>query len=153
MRRSILMACGLALLAAGCGGPNRPMTPEEGQESVLTQVGEMYRAYQMSKKTPPTKLADFASVRAVAGNGYEAVRAGDVVLRFGATLPDTKEEPGQSASDEVLAYQKQVPESGGQVLLLNRTVKTMTADQFKAAKLAGTSSSDSGAAATKAKPK
>src|SRR5690242_12197106 len=100
MPRSILMACCLALLAAGCGGPNRPMTPEQGQEGILTQVGEMYLAYQMSKNKPPGKLDDFASVRAVAGNGYEAVRSGDVVLRYGATLPDTKEEPGQSASDE-----------------------------------------------------
>jgi hypothetical protein len=137
MPKSILTVCCLALLAAGCGGPNRPMTVEEGQEGILAQVGEMYRASQTSKKRPPEKFADFASVRAIAGNGYEAVRSGDVVLRYGATLPDTAEEPGQSASDEVLAYQKQVPESGGKVLMLNRTVKTMTAEEFKAAKKAG----------------
>jgi hypothetical protein len=89
------------------------------------------------KNKPPEKFADLGSVRAVSGNAYDAVRTGEVVLRYGASLPDTKEEPGGSPSDEVLAYQKQVPEGGGKVLMLNRTVKTMTAEEFKAAKKAG----------------
>jgi hypothetical protein len=133
MTKSILTSCCVALLAAGCGGPNRPMTQEEGQQRILTQVGEMYRSYQMSKKKPPGKFADFASVRAVAGNGYEAVRSGDVVLLYGATLPDLDEDPGHSESAEILAYMKDVPQNGGYVLLLNRTIKNMTADEFKAA--------------------
>jgi hypothetical protein len=150
MPKSILTVCCLALLAVGCGG-NKPPTVAEGETGVLSQVGEMYRNYQMVKKKPPEKLAELGSVRSVSGNGYEAVRTGDVILRYGVPLPDTKEEPGQSSSDEVLAYQKQVPVSGGKVLLLNRTVKTMTADEFKAAKLAGTSSSEPAGASGPAK--
>jgi hypothetical protein len=50
-----------------------------------------------------------------------------------ATLPDLDEDPGRSESQEILAYQKDVPQSGGYVLLLNRTAKKMTADQFKSA--------------------
>src|SRR5262249_24580183 len=88
---------------------------------------------QMSKNKPPGKFADFASVRAVAGNGYEAVRSGDIVLYYGATLPDLKEDPGHSESSEVLAYMKDVPQNGGYVLLLNRNVKKMKAEEFKAA--------------------
>ncbi len=137
MQKLMFAACCLSLLAPGCGGSIRTVTPDEGRESVLTQVGSMYLAYQISKNAPPQKLTDLNSVRAVSGNGYEAVRSGEVVLRYGATLPDTKEEPGGSPSDEILAYEKQVPESGGKVLLLNRTVKTMTADEFKSAKKAG----------------
>lgn len=57
--------------------------------------------------------------------------------RGGATLPDTKEEPGQSTAPEILAYGKEVPESGGYVLLLDRTVKKMTAEEFRAAPKAG----------------
>ena len=38
---------------------------------------------------------------------------------------------------EVLAYEKQVPDSGGNVLMLDRSVKKMTADEFKSAKKAG----------------
>jgi hypothetical protein len=137
MSKSLIALCCTMILAVGCGGTNKPLTPDQAEESDLTQVGGMYLAYQLSAKKPPEKLSDMNSVKAVSGNGYEAVRSGNIVLRYGATLPDTNEEPGGSPSDEVLAYQKQVPQSGGKVLLLNRTVKTMTADEFKSAKKAG----------------
>jgi hypothetical protein len=137
MPKSILTVCCLALLAAGCGPSNRPPTPEEGDEHTLAQVGELYRHYQFTKKKSPQKLDDLDAVRSMGANGFEAVRTGKIILRYGATLPDTGEEPGQSPSDEVLAYQSQVPESGGKVLMLNRTIRTMTAEEFKAAKKAG----------------
>jgi hypothetical protein len=138
MRKSIAMALGFALLSSGCGGgPNRPPTQDEGEAAVLFQVGELCRYYQLSKKKPPETFTNLAAANSMAGNGYEAVKNGSVVLRYGAALPDTKEEPGEAVSDEVLAYQKQVPQSGGKVLMLDRRVKTMTADQFKAAKKAG----------------
>jgi hypothetical protein len=140
MPKSILTVCCLALLAVGCGG-NKPPTVEEGKEGVLSQVGEMYRNYQMVKNKPPEKFSELASVRSVSGNGYEAVRTGDVILRYGVPLPDTKEEPGQSSSGEVLAYEKNVPNEGGRVLLLNRTIKTMTPEEFKAATRASTPNS------------
>ena len=73
--------------------------------------------------------------------GVRAIETGDVIVRFGASLPDTGEEPGKGPDDEVLAYQKDVPASGGQVMMLNRTIRTMTPEEFKAAKLAGTASS------------
>jgi hypothetical protein len=142
MSKSIgILCCLAALLAAGCGGSNPPITKEQGEEYLLTQVGELCRYYQFAKSKPPTKLDDFATIKTQATNGYEALRSGTVILRFGATLPDLAEDPGQSSSEEVLAYMKEVPESGGKVLLLNRTVKTMTPEEFKAAKLAGTASS------------
>ena len=72
-----------------------------------------------------------------------------VVLRYGAMLSDTKEEPGQTPSDELLAYESQVPEKGGRVLMLDRTIKTMTPEEFKVAKLAGKSASDTSDSKTK----
>jgi hypothetical protein len=137
MRKSMIAVCCTALLATGCGGSNRPPSPDQLDEVALSQVGGMCLAYQLAKNKPPEKFSDLNSVKGVAGNGYEAVRTGDIILRYGATLPDTNEEPGGSTSDEILAYQKQVPESGGQVLLLNRKAKKMTADEFKSAKKAG----------------
>ncbi len=137
MRKSTIALCCLALLVGGCGGANKPMTPDQQKEGTLSQVGGMVLAYQLSKNKPPEKFADLASVKAVSGNGYDAVKNGDIILRYGAALTDTTEEPGNSPSDEVLAYGKEVPESGGQVLMLNRKVETMSADKFKAAKKAG----------------
>jgi hypothetical protein len=46
---------------------------------------------------------------------------------------DTDEDPGHAESSEFLAYQKDVPEQGGYVLLLSRTIKQLTADECKAA--------------------
>jgi hypothetical protein len=104
---------------------------------VLRSVGDLARMYQISYKKPPAKLADLRKVNAMAQNGYDALQDGRVVFRYEAMLPDTKDEPGEVDSDEVLAYQKQVPESGGKVLMLNRVIKTVTAEEFKAAKKAG----------------
>jgi hypothetical protein len=138
MPKRIIMAACLALVAAGCGATTSgPMTQTQGEEFSLNQVGELCRMYQHAKKKPPEKLADLATVKSMAENGYEALRNGKAVLLYGATLPDTKEEPGGGPDDEVLAYVAEVPQSGGKVLMLNRTVKTMTADGFKAAKKAG----------------
>jgi hypothetical protein len=75
--------------------------------------------------------------------GVRTIETGEVIVRFGATLPDTGEEPGKGPGDEVLAYQKEVPDSGGQVMMLDRTIRTITPEEFKTAKLAGTVSSAS----------
>lgn len=66
------------------------------------------------------------------------IKSGEVVVGWGALLPDTKEEPGSSPADEVLAYLKAAPERGGPVLMRNRTIRRMTAEEFKAAPRAGT---------------
>lgn len=42
-------------------------------------------------------------------------------------------EPGVVKSEEVLAYQKQVPEEGGYALLLDCMVKKASAEEFEAA--------------------
>lgn len=133
MLRLSLMAALLGLAAIGCGPSNRPPTADEAADGLLLQVGDMYRMYQISHKRPPSKVADFDSARAVAGNAYEALKSGQIVVLYGATMVDLKEEPGPASSDVVLAYEKAVPESGGKVLLLDRHVKTMTAEEFKAA--------------------
>jgi hypothetical protein len=133
MRKLITSACFLALLAAGCGGPNQPRTVHQVGQDNLTEVGELYRHYQFTKQKPPQQLSDFNTLRSMGGNGFEALRGGSIVLRYNAKLPDTDEDPGHAESSEVLAYQKEVPENGGYVLMLNRVVKKMTADEFKAA--------------------
>jgi hypothetical protein len=65
------------------------------------------------------------------------LKQGEIVVQWGAKLPDTGEEPGKVSAPEILAYQKIAPEQGGYVLLLDRTIKKMTADQFKVAPKAG----------------
>jgi hypothetical protein len=149
MRVFGVTVCLFLLAASGCGSSGNTPTVQQEKETYLQQVGEMVRNYQMAKNKPPESLKDLNSVRSVSANGFDAVQSGKVVLRFGAALTDTKEEPGPPSSDEILAYEKETPTSGGQVIMIDRNIKSMTADEFKSAKLAGKSSSDAGAASAK----
>ncbi len=133
MKKSFVVCWALALAAAGCDGASGARTSDQVSQDNIAEVGELYRHYQFMKKKPPQKLADFNTVRQLAGNGFDAISSGKVVVLFGATLPDTGEEASDAGADEVLAYQKDVPENGGYVLMLNRSVKKMSADEFKAA--------------------
>lgn len=143
MRQRFLKFVLLSFVTIGCGGTeNKPVTESDMEQNTLNDVAELYRVYTVQFKKPPAKLADFRPLEQMSPLGLAAITSGDVVVRFGATLPNTNEGPGKGPADEVLAYQKKVPESGGQVLMLNRTIQAMTAEEFKAAKLAGTSSSD-----------
>src|SRR5258708_2029931 len=130
MPKSVLCAICLALVASGCSGTNQPRTVDQVGQDNLVQVGELYRLYQFTKQQPPQKLGDLSTLRSMGGNGFEALSSGSIVLRYNAKLPDTDEDPGHAESNEVLAYQKEVPENGGYVLLLNRIVKKMTAEEF-----------------------
>jgi hypothetical protein len=137
VRRHLAWICCLGLAAVGCGGSSRPVTQEDMLETSLNDVGDIYRTFVVMNKKPPKKLGDLAPLERMSPAGIVALRSGKVVVRFGANLPDTDIEPGNSSSDEVLAYEKQAPESGGKVLMLDRTIRTMTADEFKAAPKAG----------------
>jgi hypothetical protein len=130
----------LGAVLCGCGmmAEQGPLTESQMEESKLRNVGELYRSYQVMAKKPPRSLKDFVQMGEAGTRGaFSAIRSGEIVVRYQATLPDTEVEP-TSTSDEVLAYWKTVPEKGGPVLMLDRRIQHMTAEEFKAARLAGT---------------
>ncbi|APW61052.1 hypothetical protein [Paludisphaera borealis] len=132
-RYRILSLAILLFPLAGCGSTSALPTADASDEAALQQVGEMLRDYQLSNGAPPHTLKQLQANAGASPGGVEQLRSSGVVVIWGATLPDTKEEPGGSPDEDVLAYGKDAPEKGGAVLLLNRTVRTMTADEFKAA--------------------
>jgi hypothetical protein len=133
----LVVALGCAGSFVGCSSSTVTVTGQDTDVSALNEIGENYRMYQIAKKKAPEKVADFAKMETIGGNGLAAVKSGQIVVQWGATLPDTKEEPGGSSSPEVLAYGKDVPSAGGNVLMLDRTIKKMSAEEFKAAPKAG----------------
>ena len=138
MRSFVLLPAAFSLVLVGCGDSgNVPQTVEKAQETKLRDVGEVYRVYQIVNKRPPKNVKELQAVSEGSLSGYEAIRSGDVVVQWNATLPNIEETPG-GGSPEVLAYLKDAPEKGGPVLMLDRSIKVMTADEFKAAKKAGT---------------
>lgn len=123
----------LAALAVGCdGASDGPPNPDRGEELRLEQVGEALRNYQLATGKAPKAIKELRASPGDSG-GADLVLSGSIVVVWGVLLPDTKEEGGASPAEEVLAYGKDVPTQGGPVLLLNRTVRRMTADEFKAA--------------------
>jgi hypothetical protein len=135
-----LLAAALAWCIAGCGQGGSSGGSGAGDDTALKEVGEMYRMYTSASKgnKPPARLDDLKGTRTVAQNGYDAVKKGSIIVLWSAPMTDFSEEGGgKDAADEVLAYEKNVPAQGGKVLMLDRSVKTMTADEFKSAKKAG----------------
>ena len=135
MRAAFLVAA----LALGCDGPSGDLpSRERGEELRLEQVAEALRNFQLATGKPPKSLKELRSAPGDSG-GADLVVSGAVVVAWNAPLPDTQEEGGASPNEEVLAYGKDVPAQGGPVLLLNRTIRRMTAEEFKAAARAGAS--------------
>jgi hypothetical protein len=127
--RRAMLGGALGLLLAGCGGSGPPATPQPPDERGLKQFAELYRSYAAKNRRGPRSLKELA----VKGQAYpmaqELLRTGNLVVRWGAPLA-----PEGEAAPAVLAYLKAVPEQGGLVLLQDgRTIKTMTADEFRAA--------------------
>ena len=100
----------LALMLAGCSVPESKPMPSD--ERGLKQFAELYRSFVTKNRRGPKSLKELH----VKGQGYpmavEAIKSGDLVVRWGAPLS-----PEGEPSDAVLAYMKTVPEQGGQVLM------------------------------------
>ncbi len=119
----------LGLLLAGCGGSELPTTPQSHDGRGLKQFAEPYRSYAKKNKRGPRSLKELN----IKGQGYpvaaDLLKSGGLVVQWGASIA-----PEGETSPAVLAYLKAVPDQGGLVLLQDgRTIKTMTADEFKAA--------------------
>jgi hypothetical protein len=134
LRFALLLGSSLGL-ASGCGSNTAVVTEpkdkaERVQESSLAQLGDLLRLRKEDSGKPPTAETDLARYEKVFPLGYGKVKRGEVVLVYGASLQE-------GVADKVLAYDKQVPDSGGYVLMQDgTTVKKMTAEEFKAAQKA-----------------
>ena len=84
---------------------------------------------------PRRKLADVERHKNNFPRGYDAVKAGNVVVLWGS--PAQGEGDIGKKSEGVVAYEKQVPTEGGYVLFSAGSVKKLTAEEFAAAPKAG----------------
>ena len=127
---AIARACVAAVLAAifpmGCG----PSTagPESVAQLSIGQVGQIFHRLSEGAKATAQGLNDLQSLQRMYPAAVESIKSKDVLIYWGVGLSD-----GPEAASTVLAYHKDVPENGGEVLMQDGTAKKMTAEEFKAA--------------------
>src|SRR5262249_13587559 len=113
--RWFLGAALFAVFCAGCGGDNRTDPPVTQD---LQEFWGMYKAYVDQSKKPPTKLEQLMPFEPPYSNGYDAANYGRIVVLWGTPI---------GAEDRLLAYLKDAPQSGGEVLFADGTVKKLSA--------------------------
>ncbi len=126
-----LAAC--LILGAGCS-KHSATTEAAPSVTLLQDVNELLRASAGGLGRPAKNVQELSRYGDTFSRGYAAVKSGEVVVVWGAKLQGE----GESGKNEaVVAYEKNVPTSGGHVLLSAGTVKHMTPEEFNAAPKAG----------------
>lgn len=136
MSRTLPLAGWICLLSvAGCssstnsGGSGTP-----GNADLLHEVKGLISAYSGETKHGPRSADVLTKYEQGFPLGMNAIRKGDIVVVWGVKMIVEEGSGGtQGGTTDIIAYEKKVPTEGGSVLLHNGTVRTMTADEFKAA--------------------
>jgi hypothetical protein len=123
--RFVVTAASLGLVM-GCS--SQPQAPAAREFALLRDVSDLLHA--AAARRPPAKLADLDRFQSTYPVGYDAVKSGAVVVLWGAALQGEGE---VGKNETVVAYEKDVPTTGGYVLLSAGTVKKMTVAEFEAA--------------------
>jgi hypothetical protein len=95
----------------------------------LKQIALAYHSHSDAAKKPPAKMDDLRPYLKDSPGVYESLEKGQIVCYYGAALLSLT----QGTSNTILAYERNVPEKGGPVAYADGSVKTVTAEQFKAA--------------------
>jgi hypothetical protein len=122
-------------LSAGCGssggGGSFEAAPDNGERYPLIEVGDILRNRMLDTTQPARNPAEIARYENAGPTAFSKIQKGELVVIWGAN-------PQPGASDKVLAYEKQTPQSGGFVLMQDgTTVKKLTAAEFQSAPKAG----------------
>ncbi len=123
--RWLFLTAVLSLPACGGSESVSSTPPPRDLANALKELGEVYKYRAAEKMPPPAKVEDLADHEDAFGTAWPAIQDGQIVILWRVGY-----DPNSTA---ILAYEKTVPTSGGNVLLRNGTVKTMTADEFKSA--------------------
>jgi hypothetical protein len=119
----VLLSMILSSLAAGCGGKTADPSDRAHQRE-LGEIYDSYAHYLKSNQKPPTQLSDLKPYEPINPTGLRGLQDGKYIVIWGVSATD---------GGTLLAYAKNAPTQGGAVLMADGTVKTMSAEDLKAA--------------------
>jgi hypothetical protein len=120
------LVAAVLMFPAGCSGTGG--VPESREQLSIGQIGQMFHFYQKGQKSPPIGPDDIIPLQRQFPAAVESIRSKEVLVFWGVGVSDAPD-----AASTVLAYHKDVPEQGGEVLMQDGKARKMTADEFKAA--------------------
>jgi len=123
-----------ALASAGCSSQPSAGADEPVRAIELREAGEILAQLSTETGKGYSNVGQLAKYEQGFPLGFRALKAGEIIAFPGATMLG---ESAKGSTDAVVAYDKDVPTKGGLVLLHNRTVKQMSADEFRSAPKAG----------------
>ncbi len=130
----------LTLAAFGCGrggggdggtGGGGGGRADPAADAELKHIGMAYHNYYDARKKGPPDADALRPLLAGDEGAYQGLKDGRYRFVWNADL--LKNLPSE---ETILAYQKDAPSQGGLVLYLDGSRKTLTAEQFKTARLA-----------------
>lgn len=122
----------LALIA--CCVLAGPLCAAEVAPNDLKQIGLAFHNHCDATNKGPAKAEDLAPYFENDKKLLALLKDGDVVFIYGVSVRDMAKTTG--TSNTVLAYEKNAGSQGGLVLMGDGSVKKLTAEEFKNAKLA-----------------
>jgi hypothetical protein len=130
MVRRVVLGAMLGAAIAGCSGSGRSAgEAESGEQLAIGQVGQILRVYQKGKKPAPKGVKELLIMEAGYPAAITSIRSKEVLVYWGVGFAE-----GPGATSTILAYHKDTPVKGGEVLMQDGTARKMTADEFKAAR-------------------
>lgn len=118
-----LMVVVVILSIVGCGRSGGTHNTDPAKDE-LADIYETYTEYVKNNKKPPQRLSDLKRYETVHTLALRVLNEGRYVVVWGVNSKD---------SATVLAYPKDAPPEGGQVLMADGTIKSMTAAEVSAA--------------------
>jgi hypothetical protein len=129
MKNAIVM---LVILVLTAGFVHAQVDKDKVNANDLKQIGLAYHNFHDSTGKAPAKAEDLAPHLENNKRLLDHLKTERIVFLYGVRLTEMT----AGTSNTVLAYEKDAPKSGGQVLYGDGVVKKLTADEFKKATLA-----------------
>jgi hypothetical protein len=130
---AVLLLTWFAVLSMACGSV-RQAAERATRSNDLKQIALSYMNYcDTNKPKGPANVDDLLKIDPQLAPVAQKVKSGDYTVIWNVNLSDPKTFEPNGLSNTVLAYETAAPSAGGQVVMCDGFVKTMTAAEFNAA--------------------